>query len=172
MIRDHNNKAGFTLIELFIIVMILGILALITIPQVRVTSEETKLVSLRTNLTNLRAAIQLYYYQHNNTYPGERNAGGGPVNDPSVASTAFRRQLKRYTDINGVVTTTKDATHKYGPYIRMQTLPENPFSGNIGVKCDITIKDVTARTSDGTTGWKFYTRTGIFMANDGAHDHL
>ena len=137
-----------------------------------VSSEDAKLATLKTNLSNLRAALQLYYCQHNNTYPGERNAAGGPAGNPDVAATAFRRQLRRYTDINGVVNTIKDATHNYGPYIRGSTLPVNSFNGKIGVTCDITTTDITARTSDGTTGWKFYTKTGILIPNDGAHDNL
>jgi hypothetical protein len=52
------------------------------------------------------------------------------------------------------------------------TLPTNPFNTLNDVLCDTAITDVTARVSTGATAWKFYTLTGVLMANDGANDTL
>jgi hypothetical protein len=49
-------------------------------------------------------------------------------------------------------------------------LPENPYNSLDTVLCDRAETDITVRASDTTTGWKFYTLTGVLMANDGAHD--
>ena len=67
--RTQNNSPGFTLIEMLIIVIILGILAMIIIPQINVSSGEARLNTLKTNLNTVRNAIELYYHQHNNVYP-------------------------------------------------------------------------------------------------------
>ena len=58
-----------------------------------------------------------------------------------------------------------------GPYLKSDELPINHYNRKNDVKCDTTTTDITARTSDGTTGWKFYTKTGVLLANDGGHDN-
>ena len=65
---------------------------------------------------------------------------------------------------------TKDATFKYGPYIKKGQLPMNPFNDLNTVLCDITETDITVAASSGSAGWKFYIKTGRLIANDGAHD--
>lgn len=52
-------------------------------------------------------------------------------------------------------------------------MPENPYNDDSNMVCDITEDDITERTSGGgTQGWKFYTITGVLIANDGAHDDV
>lgn len=60
----------------------------------------------------------------------------------------------------------------YIPYIKGGELPTNPYNGRNDVKCDITPTDITAKASDGSSGWKFYTKTGVLLANDGSNDNL
>ena len=157
---------------MIIVVLIIGILAAIIIPLVTGTTEDAKLKTLKSNLAIMRRAIHLYYTQHNNTYPGEKNPNGGVAADKTQARTGFRRQLNRYSSVDGDCSKTKDATHKFGPYLKQLKLPENPYNGLTNIVMDITTTDVTALASDGTSGWKFYTKTGVLMANDGAHDDL
>ena len=153
-------------------VILIVILATIIIPQVMVSSDDAKLNTLKTNLSHMRSIIELYYYQHNNTYPGFNDNHGDPAARADDAEKGFKRQLTRYTDVNGKDKKKKDATHKFGPYIKGGKLPENPFNNKNDLTCDITTADTTARSSDGSTGWKFYAQTGILMANDGDHDDL
>ena len=63
-----KNK-GFTLVEILIVVVILGILAAIVIPQFSDASTESKLSSSRSSLQSLRSQIQLFMIQHNDTPP-------------------------------------------------------------------------------------------------------
>lgn len=77
-----------------------------------------------------------------------------------------------YSRVNGSVSAIKTAVAKFGPYLKSSTLPINPFNGKMDVKCDVSTTDIMAKGSDGSTGWKFYTKTGILMANDGSHDDL
>jgi general secretion pathway protein G len=62
------KKKGFTLVEILIVVVILGILAAIVIPQFTSASDEARLSSLTSDLQSLRAQIQLYHIR-TNAYP-------------------------------------------------------------------------------------------------------
>jgi len=168
---DLQKQAGFTLIEMLIVIVILGIMAMIIVPQITESSNDATLRSLQTNLNTLRRAVELYYNQHDNTYPGYNNTNGSLANS-GLSKKAFVQQLARYTAIDGAVSDSKDATHKFGPYIKGGALPTNPYNEQNSVVCDIDEADITVKVSDGTTGWKFYTLTGNLIANDGTHDDL
>jgi general secretion pathway protein G len=164
-----RRREAFTLIEILIVIVILGILAMVIIPQISTSTDEAKLNTLRTNLSAMRNAVELYYAQHGSTYPGAAVPATKPADVTSVAD-AFVAQMTRYTDINGNVANVKDDVFKYGPYIKGNTLPMNPFNENSDVVIDTTTDDITVKASDGSTGWKFYGITGVLMANDGAND--
>ena len=56
----HMVKRAFTLIEILIVVVILGILAAIVIPQFTDASEEAMTSSVRSQLQTVRSQIELY----------------------------------------------------------------------------------------------------------------
>ena len=164
------KSAGFTLVELLIVVVVMGILAAAVIPQFSSSTDDARLSTMDTNLAELRGSVELYYHQHNSTYPGaNKDTDGTAVATTAEAATALVKQLTLYSDVTGKTSTTKTATCKYGPYVK-KAMPVNPFNELTSVKCDITTTDVTTATSDGTTGWLFYVKTGTLVANDGAHD--
>ena len=166
-----NNRLGFTLIEILIVIIVLGILAMIIIPQITVSTEDAKVSTLKSNLSMLRNAIELYYHQHENKYPGAKSITGGTPADAAAAATAFLQQLTQYTESDGTVSASKTADAKYGPYLKSSELPENPFNNLRTVLCDITTTDITSKTTDSSTAWKFYTVTGVLIANDGGTGH-
>ncbi len=172
--KRFQDRAGFTLIEILIVIILLGIMATIIIPKVSISSDDAKLNTLKTNLHHMRDAIRLYYHQHNNAYPGAKKKNGDDENNPDKAATAFLRQLGCYTNVLGK-TGKKINESKgiiIGPYLKSHELPINHYNGKNDVKCDVTTTDITTKTSDGSSGWKFYTKTGVLMANDGGHDNL
>lgn len=170
--RRAREKSGFTLIEILIVVILMGILATIIIPQISVSTEDAKINSLKTNLSNMRSAVELYYFQHNNKYPGMNDIAGAATAVDGTATIAFGEQLTKYTDINGVVSNSKTGSYIFGPYLSGATLPSNPYNNKFNAECDAGETDITVRDSTGATGgWKFYTQTGIFIAADGAHDN-
>ena len=167
-----RNQSGFTLIEMLIVVILLGILATIIIPQVSVSTSDAQLNTLHTNLTHLRSAIELYYYQHSNTYPGASVPATKPA-DVATTAEAFIAQLTRYTDSNGNISNTRGGNYTLGPYVKGGALPDNPYNSLNDVTIDATETDITVKASGGAgTGYKFYALTGVFMAADGANDSL
>jgi prepilin-type N-terminal cleavage/methylation domain-containing protein len=64
-----RNTKGFTLIELLIVVVIIGILAAIALPQFASTKEKSFDASAKSDLRNLMTAQEAYFsdYQHYET---------------------------------------------------------------------------------------------------------
>ena len=163
-------SSGFTLVELLVVVVILGVLAAIAIPQFSSNTEDAKLAALDSSLAEMRNSVELYYHQHNAAYPGARKyTDGSAAGTTAEADTAFIKQLTLYSAVTGKTNNSKDTTYKYGPYLK-KGVPKNPFNELATVKTDITTTDISAATSSGTSAWKFYVKTGRLMADDGQHD--
>ena len=167
---NHRNQSGFTLIEMLIVIVVLGILAMIIVPQITVSTDDAKLSTLQTNLSGIRSALETYYAQHSNTYPGRKQTTSGndgvDTGSDGVAATAFVDQLTKYTSSTGVVSNSKTGSYTYGPYIKGTGIPTNPFSNTRTVTCDESETNITVRVADAASAWKFYPETGVFIAND------
>jgi general secretion pathway protein G len=159
-----RSKRGFTLVELLVVVIILGVLAAIVVPQFSDHSDDARLATLDTTLAEMRSAVELYYHQHNGTYPGANKADG----TPGGTAADFVQQLTMFTDATGKVSDTKTSEFKYGPYLRKGELPVNPFTGtnDIGLSAATSL---TASIQGGSEAWKFAVPIGKFIANDSTH---
>jgi prepilin-type N-terminal cleavage/methylation domain-containing protein len=171
IMRKHvlTDQSGFTLMEILIVVILLGILAMVVVPQITISSEDTKAATLQSNLGQMRSLLEIYYAQHNEKYPGEINdvTGSGA---PSDAAVAFVNQLTLYTKSSGAASKTDKTNFPLGPYIKGSTLPPNPFNNESDVIIDNNIDDLTARTlvaGDDDYGYKFFLKTGVLIACDG-----
>jgi len=137
---------GFTLVEILIVVVILGILAAIVIPQFTQASTEAKTNSLCSDLQTLRSQIELYKVQHNDE-------------PPTFAD--FESQMIYCTKLDGTPNASKLRADPffYGPYL--ERVPANPFNDFN------TLKDAAgaAPVADDTTGWIYEETTGEIFAN-------
>ncbi|MBT8437335.1 MAG: type II secretion system GspH family protein [Gammaproteobacteria bacterium] len=170
-------QQGFTLVELLIVVIILALLAAIVVPQFASSTDDAKLASLDTTLSNVRSAIDLYKQQHGE-YPGELTAvdaactgtdGTGTAADAGQRAQAFLDQLSLYTDAQGGACSIKDANFQYGPYLKKGTLPDNPIT-NVGSALAefvvVNAGDLVMAADGADGGWKYDVLTGKFIAND------
>ena len=165
--RRLKEQVGFTLIEMLIVVILLGIMAMLIIPQISVSTGDANLNTLKSNLASMRNAIELYYHQHNQVYPGAVSEADGSTATTDVnGDEAFIAQLTKYSDITGKISDTKNPSYPYGPYLKATVLPTDPYSTNNDLGCDVDMADITNRTPVGTTAWFFHPMTGVYFAND------
>lgn len=69
-----SNESGFTLIELMVVVVILGILAAIVIPQFSNSTDKAREARAKAELKSMQNAIEIYYMENGNQYPSSIGA--------------------------------------------------------------------------------------------------
>jgi len=134
-------EKGFTLVEILIVVVILGILAAIVIPQFTSASTEAKESALVSDLQAIRSQIELYKIHHNDNLPGTQGVD-------------FVTAMTSKTNQDGVVDTSggTDPTFRFGPYMRV--IPINPFN-------DFATVEIDGTAGDNSHGWNFVTAAGV-----------
>jgi len=148
--RGERTRNAFTLVEILIVVVILGILAAIVIPQFSEASSEARLNSLLGNLQTVRSQLQLYKVQHRDLLPGQAVIGG------DVAAAGFVNNLLNDPD--------------YGAYV--QRFPANNYIADPAQRDAITCVNNINAAPTGTegTGWWFNAANGDFRAS--SLDHI
>lgn len=137
---SKKARAGFTLIEVLIVVVIMAVLAATIIPQFAASTQDAKDSQRDFNLHTLKSQIELYKVQHLGQYP-------------AITANSLP-QLTGKTKEDGTV----DATGAFGPYI-LGELPLNPYTG----------KNTVSASTDGATttggGWLYDVATGMVWAD-------
>jgi len=98
-IRNRTRNA-FTLIEILIVVVILGILAAVVIPQFTNAADSANDSTVRTQLQTLRSQIELYRVENGGADPALNTANGwadlvnggylpGPPKNPITGASTF-----------------------------------------------------------------------------------
>ena len=148
-----KNK-GFTLVEILIVVIILGILAAIVIPQFTEASNDARDSALQSDLQTMRSQLELFKVQHLEKYPWDINA--------SITSDELKTILTSRTNQAGTVMPTGGAAadYPYGPYL--QKCPTNSF---VDTLADGFILGAAAPVGTGLSGWYVNTDTGQVFAN-------
>ena len=169
MVRNRRDllEQGFTLVELLIVVVILGILAAIVIPQFSTSTQDARVAALDSSLGNMRSVVDLYFQQHNEYPSANADGSGGAAN----SSAAFLTQLSQYTDVDGDVSLSQDATHTLGPYLKKAEIPTEPMSSSSALEIVTAGNLGLTATAGDPGGWKFDNVTGQFIANHSSWDN-
>ena len=173
-----RNVKGFTLVELLVVAVVLAIFAAIVVPQFASTTDEAKLSALKSDLSGIRGAIDLYRQQHSSwpgaaaatgaTCPNSGTAGAGAIN----TAAAVVSQLTMYTDITGKACWTTSATFKFGPYVKADALPANALTGSSASAMVSTGNLIMTGAAAPGAGWKYDYVVGKFIADHVDYDDL
>lgn len=80
---NYRNISGFTLIEVMVVVVILGILAAIIVPKIMSRPEQARMVKVKQDILAIQNALDLYKLD-NGIYPTTDQGLQALVNKPTV----------------------------------------------------------------------------------------
>ena len=139
---------GFTLVEILIVVVILGILAAIVVPQFTNAANEARTGNVRTQTSTLENQIELYAAQNNGTYPTVAQLQSNPADG---------------------------STNGWGPLIDgnyIKEAPRNPFAPaanqytiTASTAANSDAANAEAAAGDGTQGWYYNPTLGFIRAS-------
>jgi len=79
-----SRSAGFTLIELMVVLVIIGVLAALIVPNVLQRADDARVTAARTDINNLMQALKLYRLD-NQRYPTSEQGLQALVAKPGAA---------------------------------------------------------------------------------------
>jgi prepilin-type N-terminal cleavage/methylation domain-containing protein len=80
-ITSSKKQGGFTLLELLIVIVIIGILALLIIPNITSAPKKARDTKRKTDITTVRKGLEEYFV-NNNVYPSlltDLTTGSAPI---------------------------------------------------------------------------------------------
>ena len=151
-------REGFTLVEVLIVVIILGILAVMVIPQFASASASARSAMLLDDLRLMRSQLMVFKAQHGGV------SAGYPEGDTSQSPTAdaFSDHVLLSSNPLGQTAEVRSAEYRYGPYMR--EFPENPINGKSTVLILGDAAEIPAAASD-QYGWIYQPSTLTFKAD-------
>lgn len=104
-----NNRGGFTLIEIMVVIVILAMLAALVGPKLMGRTDDAKITDARVQIKNIETALKLYKLD-NGSYPTTEQGLGALVTKPTV----------------GVIPN----SYKDGGYLESKKMPKDPWGND------------------------------------------
>ncbi len=98
---ERRNQRGFTLIELMIVIVIMGILATLLIPRIMDRPEEARRVKAHMDIKNIESALKLYKLD-SGSYPTSDQGLEALIRKPETAPVPAKWREGGYLDGNSV----------------------------------------------------------------------
>lgn len=146
-----RHALSFTLVEVLIVVVLLGIISMIVLPRFTSTIDDAREAALVDNLVSARKQIELYNLQHGGRAPHLDESGGTDVAN-------FVNRLTGRTDPSGKL----NAAGSCGPYLT--DWPSNPFSDE-AIADKIQFHGNPNPPRSGFTGWYYSVTTNMLYVN-------
>jgi len=146
-----NNRRAFSLVELIIVIVVLGIMAMIVMPKFANSADDAREKALATDHGSVSRQIELYKHQHKGRLPHIKKNGNS---DPAK----FIARMTGKTDIDGKL----NAAGKFGPYL--MEWPSNPFLPG-PKEAKVKFGDDGPGPRDDSTGWYYAKNTGKLYIN-------
>jgi len=83
--QQLKNRQGFTLIEIMVVIVILAMLAALVGPKLMGRTDDAKIQTTRTQISNMETALKLYKLD-NGTYPSTEQGLNALVSKPTVGN--------------------------------------------------------------------------------------
>jgi general secretion pathway protein G len=144
--RRTTRLPAFSMMELVIVMLIMGVLAAIAIPRIGSSAERAKAEAVEATLSQVRSCIEVYKAEHQGRIPGLQ----------------FVAQMTQYTDDQGNTSADPSPKFPFGPYLR--DIPKNPYSGSATVRF-LTSVGQTQEARSVDRGWTYNVATGEFAAD-------
>jgi len=158
-----NKARAFTLVEVLIVTVLLGVLAAIVIPSVANSATSAKDSALATDLQLLRRFILIYKAHHLEVAPGY------PDGNTSAAPTeqAFVQQATMSSNASGQTAAVGTPGFNRGPYL--SRIPVNPFNNKSTIQMLGNGEDFPANADD-SHGWIYKAATAEIRADNTGTD--
>lgn len=158
-----RKARAFSLVEILIVVVLLGILAIVVIPMVSASSISAKESALATDLQLLQRFVLIYKIHHLEVSPGYPNG------QTTVAPTeqAFIDQATLSSNNSGQTAAIGTAGFERGPY--MQKIPVNPLNSKSSVQMLGNGENFPAN-ADNSHGWIYKAETFEIRADSTGSD--
>ena len=158
IVHRKSGRRAFTLVEILIVVIILGILAAIVIPQFSNASQSARANTLKDELRFLREQNAIYKIIHNDIPPGYDS--NNPLGSASEAT--YVAQMTLYTDAYGTTSATQSTVYKNGPYL--SKIPANPINNKSSI---LILQNGDAMPTDASDvyGWIYQPQTRTFLSD-------
>ncbi|MBN2590237.1 MAG: type II secretion system protein [Sedimentisphaerales bacterium] len=161
--QNKNNKLrAFTLVEILIVVVILGILAAVVMPLASGSALSAQESSLGIDLQLLKRFVLIYKVQHLEVYPGYTSGPGSSVDEQT-----FINQATLSSNPAGETADIGTADYERGPYLQM--LPANPLNKLRTFQMLADGQDFPA-DGDNSHGWIYKAETGEIRADSPGTD--
>ena len=95
--KSNLRQVGFTLIEIMIVIVILGILAALVVPKIMGRPDEARVVAAKQDINSLLQALKLYRLDNQN-YPSSEQGLQALVNKPTTPPTPNNWKAGGYVD--------------------------------------------------------------------------
>jgi general secretion pathway protein G len=162
--RFRQGGRGFSLIEILVVVVILGVLGAIVLPKFSDASNITRQNTLKDDLRYVRTQIIVFKAQHGNTAPGYPS--GKTTASPTEQD--FLMQMTSHTDeFCNIVK--QNAAQRLGPYLKK--MPVNPLNGLSTILIVPNGRAMPpAGLPDNSTGWIYKPQTLELIPNTPGND--